>query len=212
MAVDQQVSPILAGHADHPRNGVENAQQHFVRLPQPVLAALAVTCATVRRRTIRAAAGTIAMRRQLAARTQPKIAMIDRQQQVVGSAGLAGALQIIEILFGADHDDRHLGAPLDPVQLMNKAGGLALSGRGGEHDEAGAVLAAERQRGLGIVEGLRDGPAAERIGEPFKNFQVSGAVIDDDDQLRRHGETQGCGVACNFKQAALNAICGCAAA
>src|SRR5258707_736893 len=45
------------------------------------------------------------------------------------------------------------------------------------------------QSGKGIVEGLRDGPAAERIGEPFENLQVGGAVIDDDDQLRRHRRT-----------------------
>ena len=136
--------------------------------------------------------------------------MINRQQQMVGGAGLARPLQTIEILFGAGHDDRHPDTPLDPAQLVYKAGGLALGRRGGEHNQAGAVGVAERQRGLGIVEGPRDGPAAERIGKPFENFQVGGAVIDDDDQLRRHGETQGCGVARNFRQAARNAISGCA--
>ena len=56
VAIDQQISPVLAGHADHARNGVENAQQHFVRLPQPVLATFAVTSAAIRRQVIRSAA------------------------------------------------------------------------------------------------------------------------------------------------------------
>src|SRR6185437_6140366 len=100
--------------------GVENAQQHFVRLPQPILAALAVACLAVRWRMILTAAGTTARRRQLAASAQPEVAMIDRQQQMIGCAGLSRPLQTIEILFGADHDDRHPGATVDAAQLMDK--------------------------------------------------------------------------------------------
>jgi hypothetical protein len=118
-----------------------------------------------------------------------EVAMIYRQQQMVDGAGVARPLQTIEILFGSDHDDRNVGAALDAVQLMDQPGCLALGDCGGEHDEAGTILTAERQRRVGIAEGLRDGPAAERIDKPFEDLQVGGAVIDDDDRLGRHRRT-----------------------
>jgi len=70
---------------------------------------------------------------------------------------------------------------------MDQCGGFALRRRGGEHEEPGRIGAAERQRGLGVAEPLGGGPAADRIGEPFEDLQLGGAVIDDDHRLRRHG-------------------------
>ena len=110
---------------------------------------------------------------------------------MVGGTGLARPLETIEILLGADHDGRNLGAALGAVQLVDQARRLALCRCGGEHDKAGTIGLAERQCRIGIVERFSDGPAAERIGEAFEDFQVGGAVIDDDDQLRGHGRTPG---------------------
>ena len=189
LAIDQDVAPILAGHADHARNGVDDAQQHLVRLAQAILAPLAVRAPGIRAHLFRSASRAGALRAQEAADPQPEVAVVDRQQQMIGGAGVARAFEAIEILFGADDHDRNLGTGFEPAQPMDQCGGFALRRRGGEHEEPGRIGAAERQRGLGVAEPLGRGPAADRIGEPFEDLQLGGAVIDDDHRLRRHGRS-----------------------
>src|SRR4029077_19364586 len=124
-----------------------DAQQPLMRLSQPVLPTFALARASGRRRVVWVAAETIAIRRQRIARAEAEVAMIYREQQMVDGAGVARPLQTIEILFASDHDDRNVGAALDAVQLVDQPGCLALGDCGGEHDETGTVLTAERQRG-----------------------------------------------------------------
>ena len=66
---------------------------------------------------------------------------------------------------------------------------FALFAGGREHEKIGALLAAERQRPIRLDEGLDGGAAAEGHGQSLENLQLGGAVIDDDDQLGRHGRT-----------------------
>src|SRR4029077_454664 len=87
LAVAQQIPSVFAGHADHARNGIEDAQQPLMRLSQPVLPTFALARASGRRRVVWVAAETIAIRRQRIARAEAEVAMIYREQQMVDGAG-----------------------------------------------------------------------------------------------------------------------------
>ena len=100
----------------------------------------------------------------------------------------ARPLDATELLVGADHHHRNVGAARLMVQPADKTRGLAMLAHGGKHDEIGTLPAAKRQRHLGVDKGFRADPA-ERSGQSFEDFQMGRAVIDDDDQLGGHGRT-----------------------
>src|SRR5438477_507589 len=85
----------------------------------------------IRAHRFRSAARAGALRAQEAADPQPEVAVVDRQQQMVGGAGVARAFEAVEILFGADDHDRNLGTGFEPTQPMDHGGGFARSRRGG---------------------------------------------------------------------------------
>ena len=99
---------------------------------------------------------------------------------MVGGAGGKRPLDAIALLECGDDDRRHFRTTWVAVQPRDKSGGIELRHLPGDDDQIGRFAGAGRQRRRRIGERLDDRRLAEHRRQPGKNFEIGGAVIDND--------------------------------